>query len=209
MNRTCRALTSMVWGSGLVALMLLMSGFGTGSRSIFADDEKPGEATETPETEIEPIGEPATYRRPADGPAYFIWRTGDVWHVQTKTKTAKHEFKGKISLDGGKITKVSGFGNLESGLKRKKGKSKPADDIGRLNDARNQIDFTFHTAGSEDGFSFTVDKQVKAVKFDLKVDGKPRKDLIRIGKKDNHPSKIPFVLSMPEKTPPKNEPEKE
>lgn len=208
MNLTGCAFRPSSWSSGLVALVLLTSGVGVSRMPLFADEEKPSDEAETPATEIEAIGEPSTYRRPADGAIWFVWRTGDEWHVHTKTKSAKHEFKGKITIQGGRITKVSDFGGNETKAKKKKGVTRAADDVGRVNDAKNQIDFTFHTAGKEDGFTFTVDKKVKTVTFDLKIDGNHRKDQVRIGAKDVHPSKVPFVISMPEKEPPKKEGEK-
>ena len=84
---------------------------------------------------------------------------------------------------------VRGDGERRSGKKRRAG------DLGRWNAERNRIDFKFITNGGDDAFSFTVDRKVDQITFDLKIDDKYQAKHVKIGINEKSPTEVPFALA--------------
>lgn len=154
------------------------------------DSKKPIPEADEPVIEVDPEGEPSGYDKPPRGPTCYIWRTGDTWHVRTKTKSQSRKFNGSIKVEGGTVTKIANFEGLETPKK----KNKKSADIGRLNTAKNQIDFQFRTSGGEDGFDFRVSASARNLAFNLKIDDYEHSFPIEIGAKGQRPPAIPFTL---------------
>jgi hypothetical protein len=164
----------------LMAAALLLPGV-----SPAADGKKKGEELLI---DVDPQGEPRGYDGLPDGPTYFLWRDGDVWHLRTKTRKLARQFSGTVKVRGGTL-KLQDHAGLERNRKRRR-----VVDIGRVNDLNNKIDFKFRTMGREDGFDFKVSKTATAVEFDLKLDGYEHRGNIRIGRAGQSPGQAIFSL---------------
>src|SRR5688500_6170441 len=90
-------------------------------------------AAEEPLIKVDPLGVPDTAGR-GDGVNYFLWYDAEGWHLRTDAGGKPHVYTGLILVEGGKLTSISDFENLEAGRTKKK-KRRPAD-IGVVNKAK-------------------------------------------------------------------------
>lgn len=152
---------------------------------------EPAPAEDAPVSEMEEPREPAQQmeRSIANGRSkelepgaihgVWIWRSGDRWHVRTTTKSAKHRFKGIVSVpEGSEIDRV---GATRTDLKD------------RILLRERAVKFDFTTNGHEDGFDFTVDGK-GCVRFAIEVDGEQKPELVKLGRKAAHPDSWHFKL---------------
>ncbi len=109
----------------------------------------------------------------------WIWRVGDRWHVRTTTKSAKHRFKGLVSVPEG--TTIDRVGATKTDLKD------------RILLRERAVKFDFTTNGHEDGFDFTVDGK-GCVRFAIEVDGERSGDMVKLGRRDVRPDSWHFKL---------------
>jgi hypothetical protein len=123
---------------------------------------------------VNPVGRPDALTK-GNAIRYFLWHDADGWHLRTDSNGKPHKFKGTITVVGGKVTEISDFEDLEAGRPRRKR------DLGHLNEAENQVTFSFTTSVARDGFDFTVDGGAREIRFDLTIDGKPAPRRILIG----------------------------
>jgi hypothetical protein len=154
----------------------------------FAEESKPRAAP----TPTEKTGEDTAILKPRgrpegkdlDVPArYYVWTDDDGWHLRTAARRTTR-FEGVIRLKQGSFEKLRAIG-LES-----KGKFP---DSWTVNKDRTEIKFDIHTAGSFDGFDFTLKNAKEAVVgFDLQVSGKPQPQKIFVGKDNAHPKEGSF-----------------
>lgn len=159
--------------------------------TLRGEDSKPSSGDDEQVIEVDPEGQPRGYDKRPSGPTCYIWREGEVWHLRTRTKNQSRKFRGEIQVQGGTVTKISNFDGLEASGRKKNRKSA---DIGRLNTAKNQIDFEFRTSGGEDGFDFKVSASAKNLAFNVKIDDYEHSFPIQIGAKAQKPPAIPFTL---------------
>ncbi len=174
------------------------------SQPVEAADKDEATEKETPVVEVNPDGQPKGYDKAPDGPTYYLWRDGDVWHLRTKTKKKTHQFHGLIRIKGGTVKKIYNFSGLEAQPRKKgkKGQAAPAD-IGRWNDARNEIEFKFRTSGGEDGFDFQLSDKATDLSLDLKLDGYEHRGRIVVGKDAQTPPQPVFTIAIPQDQPDK------
>jgi hypothetical protein len=148
------------------------------------------QAAEYPELQqvqpIDPIGEPKGFKA-GDTVRYAVWvGPKGSWHVRTTTAKKLHHFKGKIWVDAGVFTGVEPH-DLE--FKGKFG------DWWKLSEKRHEIVIDFKTDRAIDGINFQVSPEAKFIRFNLHVDGKHHKNLIFVGRGNQHPDLDPFVLA--------------
>ena len=149
--------------------------------------------------QVDPEGEPRAWGKKPERPEYFIWHSDGKWHVRTRTGGKRRMFRGQIKIVDGTVSKIANYEGLEDdrGGKGKGKKAKPAD-LGRLNDARNRIDFQFETFEHGDGFDFTVNDKTSRLEFDLKVDGYEHREMILIGTAGKNPPNAHFSIPNPD-----------
>ena len=123
---------------------------------------------------VNPVGEPRGLTQ-GNAVRYFLWCDAEGWHVRTDSGGKPHVFNGSLSVQGGKITAISDFENLEAGKRKKKA------DLGIVNNAKNQITFKFTTSKKRDGFDFQVDESAKEIRFHFLIDGKTAPHRVLIG----------------------------
>ena len=113
------------------------------------------------------------------GPAYFIWRDNNGWHLRMKSNNKNHIFAGKIITDA-KISSFESIGGIKSKVSVKD---------------KRQITWTVpHSKGTLVGFDFKCG--MEAVKFKvLTINGNPvvMKKVV-ISRAMWNPIKIPFTL---------------
>ena len=149
--------------------------------------------------EVDPEGEPRAWSKKPDRPEYFIWHSDGMWHVRTRTGGKRRVFRGQIKIIDGTVSKISNYEGLEDARRGKaKGKKAKPADLGRLNDARNRIDFQFETHEYGDGFDFKVNDKATRLQFDLKVDGYEHREMILIGTAGKHPPGAHFSIANPD-----------
>jgi hypothetical protein len=179
----------MFWrGLSIIAISL-------GVSTLLADDLPPAKTTNG--EVISAKGQPADSKVEGiiNHPArYYIWVDPQGWHFRCAAKEgAFTTFAGTIELSDGEFGKLRPIG-LETNNTKKK---KKTEDTWRVENVRKKIQFTIHTAGSFDGFDFTLAKVKEArVNFDLKISGKAQPERIIIGKDSQHPKEAEFSLPI-------------
>jgi hypothetical protein len=118
--------------------------------------------------------------REGESHRYYVWRDDQGWHVRTTTGRTKHFFEGVITSLGGKIQNYGTF-LLEN------------KDIVRVNSNRTQLSFRFATDKGIDGFDFQTDAET--LRFDMKLDGERRADVIYLGLNGENPKSASFELN--------------
>ena len=184
---------------GLWQKVVLMTAFGLAGLWVPDDarcDDSPADGMVI---QVDPEGEPKAWGKKPDRPGYFIWHSDGQWHVRTRTAGKKRVFRGQIKIVDGTVSRIANYEGLEDerGGKGKGKKGKPAD-LGRLNDARNRIDFQFETSERGDGFDFKVNDKATRLEFDLKVDGYEHREMIVIGVAGKHPPDAHFSIASPD-----------
>ena len=166
------------------SLVLVLVGLlGMGLVAVAADKDPPTTS------DVKTYGQPKQFDQGKDD-LYALWYADGAWHLRTTAKGEKgHKavFKGRIQIEGGKITE----GNFQ-GLDKAK-LAKNADWVVPHPDGKG-FDFSFATFGATDGIDFKVSKDATAVSFKLLVNGGDYPQRVLIGMKSQHPEKIPFSL---------------
>lgn len=123
-------------------------------------------------------GQPTMFN-PGKSTGYFMWQDNEGLHLRTTSET-KHVFSGVIRTNGR-------FENVF-------GKMTETDDYARVNRNRNEISFTFTTAGGEAGVDLALNGGTY-IKFDLAMDGEGADPVsIFIGRDGWHPGDYKFTL---------------
>ncbi|KAF0248883.1 MAG: Uncharacterized protein FD167_1714 [bacterium] len=130
-------------------------------------------------SQLNPDGQPKNLKE-GESHRYYVWRDDKGWHVRTTTRQTKRFFAGTVTSVGGKIKNYSTF-QLEN------------KDLIKVNPSRTQLLFDFGTNQKIDGFDFQSD--ASTLRFDLRVDGKRREDLVFVGFNGESPKNMPFELS--------------
>jgi len=116
---------------------------------------------------------------------YALWQDDDGWHFRyTTSSDSIIAFTGTIQPVGGRISSITPRGTPAKGVKQETKKTTAPK-------------YTFNlkiNRGYEGGIDFTVDENVKAIKFELKVNGKDVPAQVYIGEKGTHPKESPFHL---------------
>lgn len=148
---------------------------------------------------------------------YYVWHEGDQWHVRWTTKGAALDFTGQVIADGGKVTDLDRV-DLEKESRVVRTGSRPVvvrGPRGRLRterrpttavvtkeqdrvekDGDRTIRFRARTDADIDGFDFEVDKDVKALRFVLQVEGQSRPVDVEVGKNNAKPDGNPFTVTL-------------
>lgn len=148
---------------------------------------------------------------------YFIWREGDKWFVRWTTTGKLRHFTGAITAEDGELKSLKRI-DVESERKvlypgrvpqvavgprgrvyRRGGRapviaSREQDKIEK--DGDNRIVFNARTNDDIDGFDFKIDKKVTSLRFVLEIDGQFRPQFVEVGKSNQHPPTVPFVLKL-------------
>lgn len=138
---------------------------------------------------LNPRGKPNTDSFTDLNARYFVWQDAEGWHLRTASKKGNVvKFEGTIELSEGQFGKLRRIG-LE-------GKGKYAD-AWQVDAERQKIEFRIFTAGSFDGFDFTVARGMNAtVTYDLKIGEKVRSDRVFVGENMKRPAELPLVLAV-------------
>jgi hypothetical protein len=150
-------------------------------------------AAEKPDIEtVDPFGRPdgAIYDQPA---RIYLWHDSDGWHVRTTAKTTR-AFTGIIRVKDAKIMSC-----ISIGLKNDR--QRAGADAWKVNDDRNELQFTFYTGRKSDGFDMEVKGDDGQIEFELKIDSQANPKTIFIGQDRKHPNKNPFTYSANPKAP--------
>jgi len=112
--------------------------------------------------DVDPGGQPPRVSGRIDGPTYFLWFEGGIWHVRARTRSKSHHFDGTVVVRGGRVVRLA-----PASMDRRRRNV----DVGRVNRDRTRIDFHLRTKGGVDGFDFVVAGAAATVAFDLRTDG--------------------------------------
>ncbi|HQR36557.1 MAG TPA: hypothetical protein PLK30_27780 [Blastocatellia bacterium] len=150
--------------------------------------------------------------------SYYVWSSGDEWHVRWTTNGTAHRFNGSVLSEGGELkslkridveseSRVVRGGRAPHVVRGPRGRvvgvaggrapvvvTKEQDKIEKDGDHR--IHFLSSNDGDIDGFDFKVDKNVASLKFALEIDGKPAPRRVEIGKTNAKVSGVPFTVSL-------------
>jgi hypothetical protein len=147
---------------------------------------------------------------------YYLWRDGETWHVRWTTKGQMRHFSGHVEAQSGKLRSLKRI-DVETerrvlypgraprtvigprGRVHTRGGRPPVvatreqDKIEKDGDSR--IVFVART-DDLDGFDFKVDEQVRSLRFVLEIDGKPRPQLVEVGKNNQKVPRVPFEVKL-------------
>ncbi len=150
--------------------------------------------------------------------AYYVWSTGDEWHVRWTTNGTMHRFNGSVMSEGGELkslkridveseSKVVRSGRAPHAVRGPRGRvvgvrggrapvvvSREQDKIEKDGDRR--IHFLSANDGDIDGFDFKADKNVTSLKFAFEIDGKTAPRKVEVGKSNSKVSGVPFTVSL-------------
>jgi len=161
------------------------------------------------------IGKPSLQEGDAFG--YFVWKTGDTWHVRWTTFGKLRRFTGRVTALGGELdslkridveseSRVIRPGRAPHVVIGRRGRAhvvggRPAvvatteqDRIEKEND--HNIVFRALTNDDLDGFDFKIDDKVDRVRLLLEVDGESRADNVKIGPNKSSVETNPLVIKV-------------
>jgi hypothetical protein len=142
-------------------------------------------AADKPEFEtIDPFGRPEGAINDQSARIY-LWHDEGGWHFRTTARTV-HTFSGIVRVKDAKIMSC-----VPVGLKHDKKQADP--DVWQVNEARDELQFKFHTGRLSDGLDLAVKGDAGQIEFDLQIDSKGNPKEIFIGQVRKHPSKNPFT----------------
>lgn len=145
-----------------------------------------------PVIQVDPLGKPRALSK-GQAIRYGLWFDAEGWHLRTDTGGKVHEFSGVIDTVGGKVKSIFDFDGLEPAGKKK------TNDLGTLNNAKNQIRFKLRTGKGRDGFDFQVDDATTEIRFTLLIDGLPSPERVLIGLNGQPaPAKVFTLPAVPE-----------
>ena len=147
---------------------------------------------------------------------YFVWREGDTWKVRWTTKGQQRHFTGNVIADTGKLKSLKRIDVEKASKVVRRGRparvvrgpggrarvrrgrgpvvaTKTQDKIEK--DGDRKIWFDSKTNADIDGFDFKPDKNVKSLRFALRMGGESRTALIHLGKDRKRPSRTPFEVA--------------
>lgn len=153
-----------------------------------ADDDAPSESAQSPSIDGEPLNPRGRYSNTLvrQTPRYYLWQDSEGWHLRTASQQGRLiRFQGSITVSGGTIGKLR-----EVGLERRGG----AADTWTVSEDRTQVDFEIATAGSFDGFDFTISGAQAQIEFDLSMGKRQFPRRIYIGRDGQHPAETKFTL---------------
>ena len=148
---------------------------------------------------------------------YYIWKDGQTWRVRWLTMGARRHFTGVIRAEGGELTSLKRI-DVETerrvvapgrtarvvpgprGRPRVVGGRAPIvatrdEDLARMDGPR-VIRFNARTDDDVDGFDFKVEGDVRALMFDLQVDGASPDGIVEVGRNNQRPGKNPFNVQL-------------
>jgi hypothetical protein len=148
---------------------------------------------------------------------YYIWRDGETWHVRWTTKGVMRHFTGSVKAEGGELKSLKRI-DVESESRVLRPGRAPRTVVGPRGrvyarggrppvvatreqdkiekDGDERIRFNARTDDDIDGFDFKVEKKVTSLRFVLEIDGRPRPQLVEVGKDNSHVPGIPFTVQL-------------
>jgi hypothetical protein len=149
--------------------------------------------------------------------SYYIWREGSKWHVRWTTKGKLRRFSGSVLAEGGKLKSLDrvdveterrvlypgraphvvygprGRAHVRGGrapvvVERKQDKIEK--------DGDHRIVFVAETNDDIDGFSFTADEKVSALRFVLEIDGRFVPQFVEVGRNNRKAPNLPLVVRL-------------
>lgn len=108
-------------------------------------------------------------------PRYWIWWSGEAWHVRATAGGHGHRFQGTVAGSSGSITDLAA---TDPRLR---------DQVALAGDA---VQFDFESSAGMPGFDLKV--AGGCVRFDLYLDGKRRPDRVRLGGHAVAVAHVPF-----------------
>jgi hypothetical protein len=146
-----------------------------------ADGGAPGQGFDST---INPQGRPTAFKE-GKRTAYAVWHSKQGWRLRTTTRAREHHFTGTVTVEGGTFKKIHSH-HLE--------KTGELADHWKVGPKRHTVRFDFKTDKGLDGINFTVTASAKAIRFNLRIDGKHERERILIGAGNHHPNNDPFLL---------------
>lgn len=149
---------------------------------------------------------------------YFVWREGREWHVRWTTRGRMLTFSGTVVAEGGEIDDLDRV-DLDRESRLVRGGSRPVlvrgprgrvryerrptttvatRSVDRVEKDDNDRVIRFHarTDADIDGFDFTVDAEVRALRFVLEIDGETRAIDVEVGRDNARPGGNPFTVAL-------------
>ena len=148
--------------------------------------------------------------------SYFVWNDGNSWHVRWTTLGQMQTFTGSVRATGGKLDDLKRIdvdaelrvvrpGRPARGVRGPAGRVRVAPGRGpvvasRTNDHITHVDdqlirWNTRTDDDIDGFDFKTD-DVRALTFDLKINGDSRPLAVEVGRNNVHPGDNPFTVRI-------------
>jgi hypothetical protein len=149
---------------------------------------------------------------------YFVWRDGREWHVRWTTQGRALTFSGQVIAEGGEIDDVDRI-DLERESRAVRTGSRPVlvrgprgrlhyerrpttaivtrrEDRVEKDDNDRVVRFHARTDADIDGFDFTVDDDVRSLRFVLEIDGQTRAVDVEVGRENSRPGGNPFTVML-------------
>ena len=148
---------------------------------------------------------------------YYVWSDGREWHVRWTTPGRLLDFTGQVIADGGKLNDLDRV-DLEKESRVVRTGSRPVvvrGPRGRLRterrgttavvtreqdkvekDGDRTIRFRARTDADLDGFDFTVDRNVTALRFVLEIEGQSRPTDVEVGRNNARVDGNPFTVTL-------------
>ena len=148
--------------------------------------------------------------------SYFVWNEGKEWHIRWTTLGQMQTFTGSVRALGGELKDLKRIdvdaelrvvrpGRPARVVRGPAGRLRVAPGRGpvvasRTNDHITQVDdqlirWNTRTDDDIDGIRFEVD-DVRALTFDLKINGDSRPLSVEIGRRNVHPGDNPFTVRL-------------
>ena len=148
---------------------------------------------------------------------YYVWSDGNEWHVRWTTQGRALSFTGQVIAEGGKLTDLDRV-DLERESRLVRTGSRPVlvrgpyggaqmerrattavvtheqDKVNK--DGDRTIRFRARTDADIDGFDFEVDKNVRALRFVLEIDGQSRPVDVEVGRNNAVAVGNPFTVTL-------------
>jgi hypothetical protein len=148
---------------------------------------------------------------------YYVWRSGNTWHVRWTTRGQLRRFTGSVAAEGGELKSLKRIDVEEErrvlypgraphvvygprGRPHLRGGRAPVvvsreqDKIEKDGDRR--IVFAARTNDDIDGFDFKVDEQVTSLRFVLEIEGRLMPQHVEVGGSNRKAPRLPLVVQL-------------
>jgi len=119
--------------------------------------------------------------KPPEETACYVWSEGGRLHVGITSDGTPREVDGELRVTSGGVLKDVGLQSQTLRIRQ------PSPTV---------LQFDLRTTGGEQGFDVVLAGDVAAVTIDLRIDGSPKPEALRIGGQQERPRGLPAKLAL-------------